>query len=150
MALKGWIRLAASTLSLVPRTREIVSQIGLIVFGLGGAWGFILLLRNSFVCISRQRLADIFKRYSLCLSQVAGVAALCASVHGWRPFVFVRMWVLNVNTMKAVLVMTDHLAHATNDGAQTLSADGHLTETTPGPQQAPAKCDAQFPPGPLY
>lgn len=50
--------------------------------------------------------------------------------------------------MKAVLVMTDRLAHATNDGAQTLSADGHLTETTPGPQQA--KSDAQFPPGPVY
>lgn len=58
------------------------------------------------------------------------------------------MWVWNMNTMKAALVMTDHLAHATNDGAQTLSADGHLTETTPGPQQA--KSDAQFPPGPVY
>lgn len=64
MVLKGWIRLAASMLSLVwvLRATEIVSQIGLIVFGPGDAWGgFILLPRNCFVCISRQRLADIFE-----------------------------------------------------------------------------------------
>lgn len=85
MVLKGWIRLAASTLSLVwvLRATEIVSQIGLIMFGPGYAWGFISLPRNCFVCIWRQRLADILKRcYSLCLFQVLGVATLCASAHG--------------------------------------------------------------------
>lgn len=85
MVLKGWIRLAASTLSLVwvLRATEIVSQIGLIMFGPGDAWGFISFPRNCFVWISRQRLADTLKRCcSLCLFQVAGVVTLRASMHG--------------------------------------------------------------------
>lgn len=93
MVLKGWIRLAASTLSLVwvLRATEIVSQIGLIMFGPGDAWGFISLPRNCFVCISRQRLADILKRcYSLCLFQVVRVIHFCVCVQALkmntRPF----------------------------------------------------------------
>lgn len=62
MALKGWIRLSASTLSLVwvLRATEIVSLIGLIMFGPGETRGFISLPRNCFVRISRQRSADVF------------------------------------------------------------------------------------------
>lgn len=62
MVLKGWIRLSPSTFSLVwvLRATEIVSLIGLIMFGPGEAWGFISLPRNCFVRISRQRLADVF------------------------------------------------------------------------------------------
>lgn len=109
MVLKGWIRLATSTLSLVwvLRETEIVSQIGLITFGPGDAWGFILLPRNCFVCISRQRLADILNCcYSSCLFQVVGVISFCVCSS-------------SENEHKAILVTTETLVYTTSDGACT-------------------------------
>lgn len=74
--------MAAAPLGSVLRAAEIVSSIGLIMFGLGDAWGFIPLLRNCLVCTFKTKIGQYFETIALAVSLSA-----CVSVR-MEVFVF--------------------------------------------------------------
>lgn len=119
MVLKGWIRLAASMLSLVwvLRATEIVSQIGLIVFGPGNAWGIYRAPEELFCLYFKTKIGRYFAN-SLCLFQVVGVVTLRASVRGPRSLCVWLHVRLKINTRPFRLWPT-RLVPTANDEAHT-------------------------------
>lgn len=118
MVLKGWIRLAASMLSLVwvLRATEIVSQIGLIVFGPGDAWRDLSRSRGIVLSVFQDKDWQIFCK--LIVSVSGRRSRNTARIGAWTKVFVCLTACASENKHKAVPVMT-RLVPTANDEAHT-------------------------------